>query len=308
MGRFIMGAFRRWIFGISLLLSSLSFAQTRLSPEHYHFLQLTGSVGYAGLLDHTTSVPNISGIETSIGIGWKLYHNNFLFSVGVEGNYSHYLPSMSDVRLELNMFDTEAMPFIMIADASSGKDKSDFLNLDIPLLFGGEFHRFFFQLGPVFSLNLMGRATASANLTTTGDYDRYLGIFENMPNHYLTTMPISSGNQIVRLGADVKARAELGFRLGTLYTEKGADVPISTTRGYISLFVDYGMLNVHKNNAMNSRISYTETQADGLLFHLTPALLSREWRDVKLHNLTVGVRFTWLLELPRRKDCVICRD
>lgn len=309
MGRLIMGSYRCWIFGISLfLLSVCCSAQTRLNPEHNHFLQLTGSVGYSSLLDHSAAMPTISGTEAALGIGWRMYHNHFLFSTGLEASYSFFKPSMSEVRLELNMLDTEAMPFIMIADATSGRDVCHSLDFNIPLMFGGEYNRFYFQLGPVFSVNLLGRASSSANLTTTGDYDRYLGIFENMPNHYLTTIPVSSGDCRLRFGADVKARIEIGCRLGALYTEKGMDVPTTTKRGYISLFVDYGLLNVHRGTALNSRISYTQAPNEELLFHLTPALLSREWRDIKLNRLTVGIKATFLLELPQRKDCVICRD
>lgn len=283
-------------------------AATHLLPDQHHFISVNGALGYTAVTNNVVDVALGSGVNTSIGVGYRLFHNSFLFSAGIDGSYRFVTHSMADSRCQLDMIDTEGMPFKMDADATNGADVCHAVNLNIPILVGGEFQRFYFLVGPMLSVNLWGSTSAKAMLTTTGEYDRYFDHFEDMPNHYFSTVPLSSGTQSVSFQIDVLAHAEIGWRLGKFYSQTGADVPKPKQRYYIALYADYGLLNIHRNVAKGDRLSYEETELQGLQFNLTPALLSTELKGAQLHQFSVGIKVTFLFELPQRKICVFCRD
>ena len=297
-----------YLLAILLGFSQVSGAYTRLTPERHHFLSVDAAIGYASLDNKAADLKSGTGVAANIGVGYRVYYNHFLFSTGIEGYYLYNTHSMTGVQRNLNMIDTEGMPFTLIADASDGRDVCHSLNLNIPVLFGGEFRKFYFLLGPKFSYNFFGRTESSAMLTTKGEYERYIGVFEDMPNHQFQTSPVSSGKLPLTWNIDILAHMEIGMRLGDLISMTGADVPKSKQRFYIALYADYGILNIHRNVSTGDRLGYRETADSGLQFYMTPALLSNELRDVEVHQYQVGIKATILFELPQRKPCVICKD
>lgn len=297
-----------YLLAILLGFSQVSGAYTRLTPERHHFLSVDAAIGYASLDNKAADLKSGTGVAANIGVGYRVYYNHFLFSTGIEGYYLYNTHSMTGVQRNLNMIDTEGMPFTLIADASDGRDVCHSLNLNIPVLFGGEFRKFYFLLGPKFSYNFFGRTESSAMLTTKGEYERYIGVFEDMPNHQFQTSPVSSGKLPLTWNIDILAHMEIGMRLGDLISMTGADVPKPKQRFYIALYADYGILNIHRNVSTGDRLGYRETADSGLQFYMTPALLSNELRDVEVHQYQVGIKATILFELPQRKPCVICKD
>lgn len=301
-------ALRNSITVVFLLTGTVVSAATHLLPDQHHFISVTGAIGYASHTNNVAGIESGSGVNVSVGAGYRLLRNSFLFSAGIEANYGSMAYSTADYSCQLDMIDTEGMPFLMNADASNGSDICQAINLNIPVLAGGEFHRFYFLAGPVVSVNLRGTTSAKAMLTTTGDYDRYIDQFENMPNHGFSTVPLSSGTETVSFRMDILAHAEIGLRLGKIYSQTGADVPKPQQRYYIALYADYGLLNIHRNATHGNRLSYSETDSQGLQFNLTPVLLSTELKEAQIHQFGVGIKMTFLFELPQRKICIFCQD
>lgn len=299
---------RCYIIAILLGLSQVSGAFTRLAPERHHFLSVDGAIGYASLTNNSEALQSGLGVAANVGIGYRVYYNRFLFSTGIEGYYLYNTHSMNDVQRQLNMIDTEGMPFTLLADATNGSDVCHTISLNLPILFGGEFRRFYFLLGPKVSYNIFGQAESSAMLTTKGQYERYIGVFEDMPNHQLQTRLTTSGKQPLLWNIDILAHIELGARLGDLFFMTGADVPKSNQRFYIALYADYGILNIRNSTSMGDRLGYRETTDKGVEFYMTPAMMCNELYEAKIHQYQVGVKATFLFELPQRKACVICKD
>lgn len=277
-----------------------------LAEEYRHFLSVDAALGYASLHNNSGDLHSGNGTALNIGCGYRIAYRRFLFAVGIEGSYLFNTHSMSDARGQFSMMDTEGDDFIMHVDATQGSDVCHLLSGNIPVLFGAEFGRFYFLLGPEIACNLMGKTVSQSRITTTGEYDRYIGIFENMPNHRLETIATNSGLRSFNLGVDVLLHLEIGGRIGHLPSERG-EKDLADKRCYLALFADYGLLNLRRQQLTGDRIGYTET-GQGVQFYVTPTLLCNSLHSARLNQYMVGIKATFLLELPKRKPCILCTD
>jgi len=280
-------------------------AFTRLTPEQRHFISIDGSVGYASLTNNSSELRSGSGVAANIGVGYRLFHNSFLFTAGVEGYYMLNAHSMTDVQVQQHEMDNEGDAYLLTVDASNGQDICNSASLNIPILFGGEFKRFYFLAGPKISYNIWGQAKATASLAETGVYEEFIGVIANIPDRFdnmvLTTI------QPVRWNLDVMAHLEVGYRLGDVIFLTGADIPKPKQRYYLSLYLDYGLLNIRNTQSSGNRLYY-EGEGFDKTYYLTPALMSNELGSARVHQYSVGIKATILFELPQKKPCVFCKD
>lgn len=283
-------------------------AYTRLNPEFQHFILIDGALGYSSLYNHTDSMPSGNGVSPYLGVGYRLVYNKFLFATGLEAHYLYNAYSTSGAKRSINMLDTEGDPFRLHVDATDGNDWVHAVNLNIPVLLGMEYRRFYFLAGPKLSLNVWNQMQTQAIAVTTATYEQYIGTFENMPNHMLDTYPVESKNLSADWDLDIITHLEVGMRLGDVSFETGADVPKPKQRFYIALYADYGLLNLNGAEAKYSRLDYEQVAGQPLRIFLTPALMSKEYSGVRVNQWSVGVKATVLLELPKQRDCVMCEE
>ncbi len=295
-------------------------AWTHLAPELRHFISLDGSLGYASLTNTSSILKSGSGVGANIGVGYRLFYNDFLFSAGVEGLYVLNTQSMIDVQ-DIGYptlypfprpYQDEPLNITLYVDAKDGSDICHYVNLNVPFLFGMEYRRFYFLTGPKLSVNLWGTTTTKSNITSVGDFSSEFIMPEEMVNdmvsHQFGTHYEETTNSIA-WNIDVLAHLEIGMRLGDVSFQTGADVPNPKKRYYLALFVDYGLLNMRKQSSLgHDRLEYS-WEEDSSIYTLTPALLSNELgKDAKVHQYTVGIKATFLFELPQKKPCVLCQD
>ena len=112
-------------------------------------------------------------MNTNIGVDYRLLHNNFLFSLGLEGMSELNANQLDKLDVSIPMVDTEGELFDMHVLVDKSRDLSHMANLNIPLLVGGEWGRFYFMVGPKVAINLYGMTSSSAQITTYGEYDQY---------------------------------------------------------------------------------------------------------------------------------------
>lgn len=267
---------------------------------------MDGALGYSSLLNNSDSVAAGAGPSLQVGVGYRLLYNDFLFATGAEFYYLYNQYSMSGAKLDLKMWDTEADPFVYHVDATAGKDWVHSVSINIPVLFGAEYKRFYFLAGPKISLNVWNQMYAQANMVTTAEYGKYIDIFENMPNHMLGKYDIESEKCRANWSLDVLAHFEIGARLGAVSFETGADVEKPKHRIYLAVYADYGLLNLNRATAEGNRLGYEQEAGKQLQLYLTPALMSNELSGVRVNQLSVGIKTTVLLELSTPKKCVTC--
>lgn len=290
-------------------------AFTHLTSEQRHFISIDGSVGYASLTNTSSELRSGSGVAANIGVGYRLFHNNMLFSTGVEGYYMLNAHSMSNVQLNIDEEDNEGDAYRLTVDASNGRDECRSVSLNVPVLFGGEFRRFYFLIGPKVSYNLWGETKADAYLSESAVYVEYEGVIADIKDRF-DNMELTTTSP-VRWNLDVMAHMEIGGRLGRVHFITGADVPKPKQRYYLSFYLDYGLLNIRSSQSSGNRLYY-EGRGFDKEYHLTPAAMSAELdkkddegkiiSKAAIHQYSFGIKATILFELPQKKPCIFCKD
>lgn len=238
---------------------------------------------------------------------------HFLLDVGVGGNSAWTRFKVPDRRYVLhNMLDSEGEVFDYVYDVQHRRDAYWVTSIQVPLLLGGQWDRFYFLAGAKFDMALFSTATTVAEVSTLGDYKQYITPLHNIPAQgFRDNMPFVQ-QQRVSFKPNVTASLELGCRLGDIYKDKGFDVPNQTVQYRIAVFADYGILDPHiatDKALMHVPATYNvDNPLDGL--NACDVMAAKEVTDIRgyFNTFMVGVKFTVLFQLPKSKSCVICRD
>ena len=274
-------------------------AFTPLSPETSHFLSLHGDLGYSALMNTIPGQRHAPGLNTNIGLDYRLLHNNFLFTLGLEGMYDLNANMLDEHDEVIRMRDTEGDIFNMHVLVDKSRDLTHMVNLNIPLLIGGEWGRFYFLAGPKFSVNLYGSTSSVAQFTTYGEYDRYYDDFYDMPNHqFVTGQQMGSANLPLKWNFNIMAHLELGGRVSHMFKHKQFRLNPDKIRMYLAFFADFGILNLHAANGGAPLFDYRETE-EGVQFYLQPLMCSALAENAFFRNLNIGIKYTVAFEIPK---------
>lgn len=245
------------------------------------------------------------GMNTNLGVDYRLFHNNFLFSVGVEGMYELNANQLNDLDVAIPMIDTEGDLFNMHVLVNKSRDLTHMVNLNIPVLLGGEWGRFYFLVGPKVSLSMYGSTLSSAEVTTYGQYDRYYDDFYNMENHqFVTSRPMSSDKIPVKWNLNILAHLEIGGRIGHMFKYKQFRLNPDKVRMYLAAYADFGILNLHSSKGGAPLFDYRETD-QGVQFYIQPLLVSNLSDGAAFRNLNIGIKYTVAFELPQKSKSYI---
>ena len=291
----------RYIFIACMLAwSALISAHTPLSPETRHFLSIHGDAGYSALLHTIAGQKPSTGMAAMVGFDYRLFHNNFIFSAGIEGMYELNANHLDDHDEAIPMMDTEGDIFQMHVHVDKSRDLAHMANVNIPLLFGGEWGRFYFMVGPKVAINLYGMTASSAQITTYGEYDKYYDDFYDMVNHqFVSNQYMSSASLPLKWNFNIMAHAEIGGRVGHMFKHQQFRINPDKVRMYLAAFVDFGLLNLHVSSGGSPIFGYRETD-QGVQFYLQPLLMSSLADNAVFRNLNVGIKYTIAFELPKQ--------
>ena len=151
-------------------------------------------------------------------------------------------------------------------------------SLQIPLLLGGQWGKFYFLTGAKFDYALYTINHLKADQETIKGSITY-----------------QKRDSTISFKPNLMVSAELGFRLGDVFEETGFDVPNPIAQYRLALFADVGVLPINKE-AQNSLIENGNVMS------------CRETKDAKFKSFMVGIKFTVLFRLPKKKVCLSCMD
>ncbi|MCQ2344767.1 MAG: OmpA family protein [Paludibacteraceae bacterium] len=225
-----------------------------------HCLGLYGGLGYSAFLNDIEKSKTPGGAAGMLGIQYMLKkhkpgdmnpRNMFTFAVGIEpmilnstlkmdefsysGDYHYNLSNRSDVMLYNMKF-------------SDYKESMNRLSLNVPIMFGGQFSRYYFQVGAKAGLGLWGGYKTTTDITTTVYDNQLIDIISSVPTHTLVTRNSKTTGSL-KFDLDLVISAEFGIVMdewmpaSAMMVGKGKKkMPLSYRLG---LFMDYGVMNLN---------------------------------------------------------------
>ncbi len=274
-----------------------------------HYLITWGEAGAQALMYDIELVKNTSSIGGGggIGFGYELHQKQFIFTAGIGANITYNALQLQPFSQRIEEArDSENDIFDFVYEQKSRTDGYTNLSIQIPILFGAQFSRFFFLVGPKVDLSVLRAYNINANLSSYGEYEMFIDPFTGMPQHmyYTDINLIHKGN--TSFNFNIAASAEIGWQLGEIYKSTGYDVPKPKNTYRISLFADYGLLDWHTKGTNECISLPTSVGADMTSSISMNDILSTRYRQTSVHNLMIGVKFTALFQLPEKKGCVLC--
>ena len=172
-------------------------AGTAFAARPRHYLSAWGELGYSNFLHKFTDTKALGNGGIGFGGGYELRKDAFLFHTGIEFTALNSSNKLKNLDFDLDMQDTEDDHLIWHGKYIRYKETQHAGNIEIPVLFGGQWKPWYFLVGAKAGVNLYGTYCTHGKLNTTGTYDRYIDDFVNMPPHYFTDTKWRQGNQSI---------------------------------------------------------------------------------------------------------------
>ena len=292
-----------------------------------HFVGGYAQIGEWSLLPSKSNYAGSIGVAGGVGFqyelqaGKKYRPTRFLMDLGVgaSGGMTAYMQSSSKVEKLENQRDLMNEPFDYVYDIQDRKDKYTNIAVNVPIMFGIQYKRFYALAGMKVYANIYTKSRSNANLTTYGDYVEF-GEFRNMPEYqFFENEKVSTGMK-TSFNLDLDLSLEIGGRLGNVLYDVGYDVPKSKIEYRLAAFVDYGLLDIHTKgtkSALKLPERYDiDPESANYIYRTRSMVDNLEMNDIMstngfasaVKNLVVGIKFTVLFQLPEPGQCVICRD
>ena len=290
MRKFVTGRF--WIVWLSVCLH-VGFVSGQSHVDN-HRLVVWGMGGYSSLFENADNVASKGRLGGGLGIGYEWNRERFLLQTGVDFSCIGSNWRMESFVHEVPMVDSEGDAFTGRFHFNENHNVNTLGYLNIPLLVGGQFGRFYFLAGGKVGLNVFGTSKVENVVNATALYDEFIGEFEDMPNHGLTEQTVKA-DYAVQMGLNVAVSAELGW------TWLPAPEKKSQWIYRLGLVADYGVLNVHPGGASEEMVlALSDAPYRPVLNSLAR---TAEFSGTAVHPFFVGVKFTVLFNFKHRWDC-----
>jgi hypothetical protein len=281
---------RLYLLSVALLWTAVSvFAQREINESH---LLLSGSSGYCQIKNGAT-ISNVQGnVGFAAGAAFERQYKSFLFQTGIELSLYQSTMNLKDTLQDLDMVDTEDMPFRGHFTFTKIRDLQRLTNIAIPLMVGYEsWNGYFVSIGGKAMLNLAGNTTTSSRVNLRAYYPNIIGEnndggLSNMPNHGLSTVDrVVHGS--FKLNALFVGSIECGYTVPIRYENH---IRSTKPKLRLSLFCDYGIAPVKKEQKTTDIFTNTSTVGE-----VAPAIRSYLFNDMKSNRLNVmcaGIKVT----------------
>ena len=275
-----------------------------LLPSQSKYSASFGVAGGLGFLYEMQAGPTYSQTRFLLDVG-----------VGAHGGWTSFNQSSSaKMPIEKIQRDLDGDEFYYVYEIKDRKDQYTNLAVQVPLMIGVQHKKFYMLAGAKVTANVLTKAHTRANITTYGDYVAFDPHY-NMPEYqFFNDLPIKKKAD-ASLNLNVDVSLEVGGRFGLVTDAIGYDVPKRKIEYRLAGFVDYGLLDIHKDRGLNfftapdhynaEEAYQTTTMVEGLEMN---DLMSTSGFAAAVKNLVVGLKFTVLFQLPEPGKCVICRD
>lgn len=294
-----------------------------------HYLTMWGGAGYSGLVGNysTASLGNntrfaetfqqrfIGGGGGLLGVGYELHHNRFLFSVGPE---LRFFSSRNNIAYTADVIRDDYATITQHYLFDDYSETQAVGQVMVPIMFGGNFERYYFLAGAKVGYTFMGDYTQHGGLTTYVTEHLAIDDWMEQTAHNWKTADIdehplyTGGNKGKnKWGLDIALSAEFGVNLNEFFSDewnKRNEESAHPWRMRVGAFIDYGMPILSSSDKQEGNHfadvpvinELGNEHNSGML--TTRSLHQTDLADKSLSSLLVGVKFTALFQLNKIKQ------
>lgn len=294
-----------------------------------HYLTMWGGAGYSGLVGNysAASLGNgtrfaetfqqrfIGGGGGLFGVGYELHHNSFLFSVGPE---LRFFSSRNNIAYTADVIRDDYATITQHYLFDDYSETQAVGQVMVPIMFGGNFERYYFLAGAKVGYTFMGNYTQHGGLTTYVTEHLAIDDWMEQTAHNWKTADIdehplyTGGNKGKnKWGLDVALSAEFGVNLNEFFSDewnKRNEESAHPWRMRVGAFIDYGMPILSSSDKQEGNHFADVPVINELGNEHNPGMLTTrslhqtDLADKSLNSLLVGVKFTALFQLNKIKQ------
>ena len=304
-----------------------------------HRLGFWGQVGYSAIFPSAFSFDAdqqtgfnpyaIGGVGGGFGLGYQLRYKRFLFTTGAELQFYNSFTGIAgaDKGALLRTYDVKQYPLMTYTYSYADmRDQWTAGYVQLPLLFGMELEKWYWQAGAKIGVNVMGSSSLNSTLSTSIQDLELIDDLQDMYTHALVNgYSVPEYNQSLKFGINTAIAAEIGLNLEQWIQIKPkkkqsgkpskAQQAAKNFRYRIALFAEYGVLNI-QNTANIAAAATNDMPADFSpvlgqqlaapeelyqKVNYTSALSTTTAQVGKINPFLVGVKLAVFYELPRKK-------
>ena len=294
-----------------------------------HYLTMWGGAGYSGLVGNysTASLGKntrfaetfqqrfIGGGGGLLGVGYELHHNRFLFSVGPE---LRFFSSRNNIAYTADVIRDDYATITQHYLFDDYRETQAVGQVMVPIMFGGNFERYYFLAGAKVGYTFMGNYTQHGGLTTYVTEHLAIDDWMEQTAHNWKTADIdehplyTGGNKGKnKWGLDIALSAEFGVNLNEFFSDewnKRNEESAHPWRMRVGAFIDYGMPILSSSDKQEGNHFVDVPVINELGNEHNPGMLTTrslhqtDLADKSLSSLLVGVKFTALFQLNKIKQ------
>ena len=296
-----------------------------------HRLGIWGQAGYSAIFPSafTYDADNALGFDPKAagfvggggGLGYQLRYKRFLFTTGAEFQMYN---SITNIAPLLRTFAVEQYPSMEYTYSYTDmRDQWQAGYIQIPLMFGMELDKWYWQAGAKVGMNILGSSALTSTLSTSINDVELIDDLQNMYTHALVdNYAVPEFKQSVKFGLNTAVAAEIGLNIENWVTPKAKKQGKKTKgqqiaenlRYRVALFAEYGVLNIQSpanivsgtlndmpadfTPVLGQQLAKPEELYQKVAY--TSSLATTSAMAAKLNPFLVGVKLAMFYELPRQ--------
>lgn len=282
-----------------LMFAAVEATAQRSAPKfpEFHYFTVSVGGGYSAFVSDFENTKLQGGGAATVGIGYEYCHRAFWLGLGLEAEWDNSTNKNQIYDFTEEMKDTEGDDMTYCYKMMRWHDSYSTVYVNIPFMLGFGIGGFYMGAGVKAGLNVYGHAQSTMKYRTSGFYDRYVEDFENMPDHFFDDYK-SKNRYRVKYLPEISLIGEIGYEVASFGADKDSDAPIRLKLG---AYVEYGFSKAYKNTAVADLVSIDDVNP--AVLNLKPYILGRDITGNSFNNLFVGVKATFLFELPVPQKC-----
>ncbi len=296
---------------LALLVAVAMFGKPKAQKEQaIHYISPGIGLGYSALMHNVDTASWKGGAGGYLQLAYELQYKKFLFRTGVEFSLLSSFNNVSDLTLaadkglRLGNGNYQLNNYAL----TNYKENQMIGQLNIPVMFGGQFGGFYFLVGPKIGIGLFQYAHSKADVALSRSFysDEALSNMISTDNtvHEGDPSSLSQHPKFKQKLPNIQASVELGLVLDKWLSEKSLQREVvkgkkryMVRNSYrLGFFADYGILNDVKTKSEGYSSDIAAVSKD------IPTLNSiYSFNGGKVNTLLVGVKFDVRFQLNKPK-------